>query len=354
MSSPPPFPGSPDDVGPEWMTAALDASVPGVAVSAVHVLDQHSGTTGRLRLGLEYASRTVGPPSVFVKLPPFDESQRRLVAATDMGRREARFYAGPAGEAPLRLPTSWFAAAGDEPTDYVMVLEDLEASGCTFTTRPGPGDEDHVTALVEGLARLHARFWDDERFDGEWSWVRPAMRGAYGATLVDRAREQFADRFPPVFDELCSLYVEHHERIAEIWDDGEQTLIHGDPHAGNQFGDHGRVGLYDWAVISRSPGIRDVAIYLGNSCPTELRRRGQDGWLRTYRDTLVGAGVEPPPLDVLGDRYRCCVLYAWVAAATTAAMGSRWQPVEVGVQGMTRATEACADLDTVGALRALL
>ena len=66
---------------------------------------------------------------------------------------------------------------------------------------------------------------------------------------------------------------------------------------------------------------------------------------------LVDAGVEAPPFEVLWDRYRCCVLYAWVAAATTASMGSRWQPIEVGMLGMTRATDACADLDTLGALR---
>jgi hypothetical protein len=32
-------------------------------------------------------------------------------------------------------------------------------------------------------------------------------------------------------------------------------------------------------------------------------------------------------------------------------MGSQWQPIEVGMTGMTRATHTCADLDTVGAFR---
>lgn len=352
MTAAPPFPESPDAITPEWMTAALAASTPGAEIRAVKVLDQHSGTTGRLRLGLEHASGSAGgPASVFVKLPPFDESQRRLVASTDMGRREARFYAGPAAEAPLRIPQPHFAAAGDDPTEYVMVLEDLQASGCTFSTRLEPHAEDHAGKLVEALGHLHARFWDDARFDGEWSWIEPAMRGPFGAKLVDSAREQFADRFPPVFEELCRLYVEHHERIVEIWDEGERTLIHGDTHAGNQFGDGDRVGLYDWAVISRSPGIRDVAIYLGNSCPTELRRSQEEDLLRTYHRTLVDDGVDAPGFDVLRDRYRCCVLYAWVAATTTASMGSKWQPLEVGMLGMTRATDTCADVDTLGALR---
>jgi hypothetical protein len=66
---------------------------------------------------------------------------------------------------------------------------------------------------------------------------------------------------------------------------------------------------------------------------------------------LVAAGVDAPAPEVLWQRYRMDVLYAWVAATTTASMGSRWQPIEVGMLGMARATQTCEDLDTVGALR---
>ena len=225
-----------------------------------------------------------------MKLPPFDASQRKMVAATDMGRREARFYAGPAAEVPMRIPVAHFAAAGDEPTEYVMVLEDLAASGCTFTNRLEPHEPEQSRRLVESMARVHAEFWNDPRFDDELSWVQPAMRGSFGAKLIDRAREQFSDEFPPVFTELCRLYSEHHERITELWDEGERTLIHGDTHLGNHFVDDGEVGLYDWAVLSRSPGIRDIAIYLGNSCPTEQRRAGQEDWIRAYHQALVRRG----------------------------------------------------------------
>ncbi|MDZ7675425.1 MAG: phosphotransferase [Acidimicrobiales bacterium] len=343
------IPDRPDAITTDWLSDALAMSFPGVDVSRIEVLEEHSGTTGRIRLGVEYGSGPSGPDTMFVKLPPFDESQQKLVAATDMGRREARFYAGPAHEAPLRIPEPYFAAHGEERTEYIMVLEDLQAAGCTFTNRLEPHADDHAGTLIESLARLHAQFWNDPRFDDELSWVPLAMRGPYGAKLVDSAREQFRDEFPPVFDELCRLYSENHEAITEWWDDGEQTLIHGDTHAGNQFSDGTRVGLYDWAVISCSPGIRDVAIYLGNSCPTELRRSEQERWIAEYHRVLVESGVDAPSIDVLWDRYRRCVLYAWVAAATTASMGSKWQPIEVGMLGMTRATEACADLDTVGA-----
>jgi Ecdysteroid kinase-like family len=345
------IPADLDGVTPEWLTQALASTLPDVEVTGVEVLARHSGTTGRARLGLTYAGRGSGPATVFVKLPPFEADQRRLVARTDMGRREARFYAGPAVEVPMRIPRAYHAAHGG-PTEYIMVLEDLEAWGCTFSNRLETHAETHGEDLVESLGRLHARFWNDTRFDGELSWIQPAMRGSYGAKLVAMARDQFAAELPPVFDELCALFVEHHERIAEVWDEGERTLIHGDTHAGNQFIDGDQVGLYDWAVISRSPGVRDLAIYLGNSCPAEVRREHEDAWLRRYHQVLVESGVDAPEFGVLFDRYRRTVLYAWVAATTTAAMGSKWQPIEIGIAGMTRATECCADLDTLDALRA--
>jgi hypothetical protein len=116
MAEPVRFPIRPDEITPDWLNRALSARLPDMDVARVEVLDQHSGTTGRVRLGLHHAAGSAGPASVFVKLPPFDESQRKLVAATDMGRREARFYAGPATEVPMRIPRSYFAAAGDERT----------------------------------------------------------------------------------------------------------------------------------------------------------------------------------------------------------------------------------------------
>ena len=348
------FPDRPEAITPAWLGAALRTSLPGVEVAGVEVVDRHSGTTGRARLRIDYASGSSGPETVFVKLPPFQEAQRALVAATDMGRREARFYAQLAAETPVRVPRCWFAAHGEQPADYICVLEDLEAAGCRFPKSVAQHARERGAAVIETLARLHAHFWQDARFGSELSWVAPAMRGALGARLVERARERFAAELPPVFAELCRLYVEHHARVCELWDEGEATLIHGDVHTGNQFLDGDRVGLYDWAVISRSPGIRDVGIFLANSCPPEVRRAEQDGWMRAYRHGLVAAGVDAPPLELLWRRLRLAVLYGWVAATTTAAMGGLWQRVEVGMAAMRGATQTCAELETLEAFREAL
>ena len=131
----------------------------GSTVDAVQVLDSHSGTTGRARLALRGAGV---PPSVFVKLAPFDAAQRDFVAVTQMGVREARLYRELAAELPVRMPRAWYAEF-DAEGRYVMVLEDLAASGCSF---PSPGDPRVGTwpgQIVEQLARLHARFHESPR-----------------------------------------------------------------------------------------------------------------------------------------------------------------------------------------------
>jgi aminoglycoside phosphotransferase (APT) family kinase protein len=350
-----PIPDVPEDITPDWMTAALASSCPGVEVSGLEVLDQHSGTTGRVQLRIAYAPGATGPDTVYVKLPPFSASQRRLVDSTDMGRTEARFYAELAAETPVRVPYPYYANYGDDPSAYVMVLEDLTASAsCTLSSLFEPHSDTHGRQTIEALARLHAHFWNDDRFDTSLSWVRRAMRGSFGARLVDSAREQFGAERPPVFTELCQLYVERHEAITEIFDEGEQTLVHGDTHAGNHFIEGDDVGLYDWAVISRSPGIRDIAIYLGNSCPTDVRREHQEEWLRGYRAVLVENGVDAPSYEDLWDLLRLHLLYAWMSATTTLAMGAKWQDVDVARIATERATLACADLETVEAVRARL
>jgi hypothetical protein len=74
---------------------------------------------------------------VFVKLAPFDVSQRAFVDETGMGVAEARFYAEIAGDVPVRLPHSWYAAH-DDAGRYVMVLEDLKAAGARYPSSRDP------------------------------------------------------------------------------------------------------------------------------------------------------------------------------------------------------------------------
>ena len=337
------------DATPAWLSAAL-----GAAVDAVTVLDAHSGTTGRARLGVEYADGASGPASVFLKLAPFDERQRRFVDAVGLGVAEARFYRDVGAEVPIRIPAVHHAEIDDDG-HFVMVLEDLEAPGLRFPSPDDPDAADVVAAIIESLGRLHARYWGDPRLDGELHWVTEGWRvGFEGAgPFIGKALDRFGDEMGSTFRRLAELYVERAPDIATLLGAGPPTLIHGDPHLGNLFMDGPTAGFFDWGMVWRATGVRDVAYVLGNSTRTEVRRAHEEELLRIYLHVLAASGIDLG-FDEAWRQYRLLVIYAWNSATSTAAMGSRWQTEEVGHSGMTHATQAVEDLESVTLLEELL
>ena len=342
-----PIPTHVSELTAEWFSQVLNTDVHGV-----EVLDAHSGTTGRARVRLSGPSEV--PDTLFVKLQPFHQDQRDLLRQVGLGVAEARMYANIGGELPVRVPRVWHSAYQSDEGAFVMVLEDLVASGCRF---PATSDDDILRvadSTVEELAKLHAAYRGREL-----PWLRTAegMRrkpddpklAARRSMFIKLALDQFGDEMPSVFRRLAELYIESSYEIITLFNDGEHTLIHGDSHIGNLFVDNGRTGFYDWAVASRGPGMRDFAYFMCNSVPTEMRRTEQDALLSRYLTTLASHGAT---LDAAtaGQQYRLFSVYSWIAATSTAAMGSKWQPVEIARAAMIRTTEAIDDLDAVGLL----
>ena len=164
------------DLTADWFSTALDRDV-----TSVEVLDRSSGTTGRAQVAL--AGDPSVPPTVFVKLPPFDERQREFVTSVGMGVAEARFYRDLAPEIPVRIPEVWFADTDGD--GYAMVLEDLVAGGCRF---PHPKDDDiawRARDIVENMAALHARFWESPALTraAHSKWLAAGEQGGRGRRL---------------------------------------------------------------------------------------------------------------------------------------------------------------------------
>jgi aminoglycoside/choline kinase family phosphotransferase len=277
---------------------------------------------------------------------------------------ETRFYSVLVPELGfVRAPGVWHADIGPNGA-FVMVLEDLEASGCTFPRPSDPDIEERAMSTVEELAHLHGAFWGSGRFGHDLAWIptragfgsgggRDAAAAQAAGRFVEMALDRFADEMPPAFRAVGSLYARRTADILDVWDAGERTLIHGDPHSGNLFTDRGRTGFFDWAMVSHSPGMRDVAYYCCNSIPTDVRRQAQERLLEHYRRTLSGHGVELPA-SLAQHQLRLFAVFSWVSATSTAAVGSRWQPSHRAMAAMKRTTAAVEDLDSVAALEELL
>ena len=351
-----PIPTEVADITSTWLEGVLQAHAPGARLRAIDVIETHSGTTGRARVLLTHEDPRL-PGSAFVKLAPFDVEQRAFVDQQGMGVAEARFYAEVATDVPVRHPQPLYAAH-DDAGCYVMVLEDLHAVGARY-----PKHDDHdlpafVERTVEAFAAVHAAFWASPRFspDGDLAWVRGASSSqSYGsaAGLVRFAVEQLGESLPAASHELAKVYVPRAERVPELLAQGIRTLIHGDAHLGNMFVDGTEPGFLDWAMVGFAPGLRDISYFLGNSVPTDLRRAQERRLIARYCKGLSERGVT---LDIeeAWDQYKVHLVSAWIAAVVTAGMGSKWQPIEIGMAATMRANAAIEDHGVASLLRTRL
>jgi aminoglycoside phosphotransferase (APT) family kinase protein len=338
---------------PAELTAGWFSDVLGLPVSAVELLDAHSGTTGRARVGL--TGHPDLPATVFVKLQPFTPEQRSFLRKVGMGVAEAKLYEAVGAELPVRIPHVWYAACDPADGSFVMVLEDLTAAGCRFPTPVDDGMVDVATSLVDELAVLHATYRGNEL-----SWLTPpdGMRrkptdgemAARRKHFIQLGLDQFGDELGPTFRAFAELYIARSGDVIALFGEGEHTLIHGDDHSGNLFVDAGRTGFFDWAVASRAPGLRDVAYFMCNSLPVDVRREHESPLLARYLSALAANGWALDESTAY-DQYRLFSTYSWIAAVSTGAMGSQWQPIEVSRAAMISTTAALEDLDVMGLLR---
>ena len=251
-------------------------------VTSVTVLDRHSGTTGRAHLAIGGDPRL--PATVFVKLAPFDERQRKFVNVQGMGVVEARLYRDLAHELPGSRPAGLVRGVRRHRPRRRRPLRD----GARRPRRlglplPRPGGRRHRSAhhRHRRAARVAPRGSTGRarasRPTATWRGSRRVgtAGGDGGASMVQMAIDNLADRLPEGFVPLAEAYVERSQDVLRAYREGECTLVHGDPHLGNLFvdgEDPTRTGFLDWAVVSRAPGVRDVAYVLSASTPTELRR----------------------------------------------------------------------------------
>lgn len=340
------IPRTPEEITADWLGQVLEAPV-----HRVRIADSHAGTTGRAVLELDYAVATRLPRRLFAKLPPADEMQRDFVRATGMGRREALFYRQLSGEVPLRVPRCYHADCDDTGDNYIMLLEHLEDSGCTFRNASEHYSLAAVRQVLNAFAALHAAYWDSPRFDTNLRWVEPPIQHEITGPLIEQALGQYGEQMPPVFTAMGELYLAHADRIHALWREGTATLIHGDVHDANLFLDGQTPGFLDWALVARGPGMRDVGYYLAGTLSEQDQQQHNRALLEHYRRELLAREADAPPLEVLWRQYQWHAAYVWVGATVTLAMGDAWQPLNYVLRSLQQLHPALDCLDTVNALR---
>ena len=349
LTAVPSLPTDASDLTPAWLSEVL-----GTTVVDVEVLDRAVATNQRMRIGLAYGEPGDGPASLFVKLAAPDPEHRKMIGASGMGEREAQFYADVAPSVQLRVPRAYWTATADDGS-FILLLEDLAAAGCAFSDGGWGVTADDAAGALEELAGFHARFQDPAVRSAVAPWLaapRPPRTDST-ARLLEMVLDKHRDRLTPAYIAAGELYVEHYDRIDELWNAGPQTYIHGDTHIGNVFLDGRRVGFFDWGLSRVSTPLRDVSYFLTMTVDPDERRRSEHELLQLYLDALRAAGGPVIGFDEAWSVHRVQAAYT-VVATFLAFMPSyaAGDGMGLGVALRRRSELALDDLDVVDALRA--
>jgi hypothetical protein len=304
------LPATPDDIGPGWLTEVLAPRHPGLVVDAVEVVEVHEVTNTHARLRLDHDGGTAAPDLLFCKLPPLDPGRRETIARTGMGRREALFYASLAPLLDVRVPDAHAALHDERDGSFVLLLEDLTSSGCTVSDGPTGVAPDAAAGALEDLAAMHVRFEDPARRAAEAPWVQPTGPGSdYAVGMLQYGLDHHRDRLGDDFAAVAEVYIDRRHALHEVWHDGPLTVIHGDPHIGNVFDDHGRTGFLDWGIVNVGAAMRDVGYFLTMALTVDDRRRHERDLLRHYLDARAAAGRATLGFDEAWRQHRLQAAY---------------------------------------------
>jgi len=329
-------------------------AVLGTAVSGVEVLDRQLGTNRNARLRVQLAERPDASRTWFVKLPPEDPKQRRLVIESGMGRREALFYQRLAAGVPMRVPEKVFAEVDEETGEFLILIEDVVASNCELQNGVDGVSLHFAEQAMDDLAALHAAF---PASLPEVSWVPGLLRmREYGVGMLEHALASRAERLPAAFQEMSRLYIDEFEGLHDLWESGPQSVVHGDGHLANLFSDGGRPGFLDWGCFSVAPPMRDVSYFLCMALSVEARRAHERMLIERYLARRAVLAAPGPDFEAAWTQHQVHAGYTVVAAAPAALYGGAVVSTDPDYSAafLERASAAVSDLASSQRIRAEL
>ncbi|HQQ75369.1 MAG TPA: phosphotransferase [Pseudomonadales bacterium] len=359
------FPASPADLTVAQLTELIAVVHPGTVVQSFEVIKASSfgegmvSTADRALLMLHYAANPASLPQ-----------QTMLKLQRDIGPiiksiyiNETRFYLQLSHECGITTPQALGGGYDTDSGAYGLLLEDLSLQGATFpnvTNNPDPVA--HVSAVIEQLATLHARFWQSPRFATDLAWVESHLQGPVSELLAMSMPIVCGEELKQVAfkrDMIASVgmtlpqLIEGTKALQQHQATLPQTFVHGDTHLGNTYGlPGGRAGLIDWQLCVRGYGMHDVSYIINTGLPVAERRQHERALLQQYRDSLQRHGVsDVPSLDMLWQEHARAVIWQlYVGWLGVSHVNYGW---EILTTNMQRVATAWRDLDTGKHIRQL-
>jgi Phosphotransferase enzyme family len=361
-----------EDASPEFVTRALRST--GVIDTDTEVAEVEHDRIGEgvgllcnlARLTLRYSGAAFGAPSSLILKVPSDLPENRGVGDHfGFYEREGRFYAELGESLPVRVPHCYFNHIDPEANEFALMIEDF--GGRTMVSQVAGIGFDRAAESLRALALVHAEWWESPKLD-TLTWLPkgtdPIMLSAGGE--YRKALPTFVDLFgsdlPDGAVQLGERVGRSYEDIATSLSGSPTTICHGDFRADNLMFDDGstgreHVGIIDWQIAMRNPGIGDVCYLITQSMTTEGRRQYERDLLEVWYSSLSSALGSPPegyPVDTAWDDYRAAT--AMMTVYSVVAGGGMDPSNDRGKQLVTemanRSFAAALDLDAAALLPA--
>lgn len=245
-----------------------------------------------------------------------DRPPERIFLKFGRSHKEKFFYTQLAPAMPEMPLLHCYFAGYDPQTDRTcLLLEDLSTTH-TQTEWPLPPDDGQCEAMIDALARLHARWWQDARLESD---LRPALPA--GRSWKDRM--ELAVQTLPVFLDFLGDRLSAHRRVIyrQVLASGQAldaapgspnlTLIHGDMHAWNVLfprqAQESGLRIFDWNMWDIGRPTDDLAYMIAQHWYPERRSRLERPLLARYAERLAAQGVNGYSQEALCNDYRLSV-----------------------------------------------
>jgi len=342
------IPASIEDVTPAWLDKALSTTTPGLEIDSAQVVDVVHGACTKVRIGVR-ANRNDFPSTVMMKIGFEPHSEAMML----MHRREHHAYHDLAPTLEVNTPRCFYSAV-DDAGRALVILEDLCLRDVRFQSLQAPLSFDVASRFLEGLARIHARWWGEPGLEERFPWTRNAQVGDDHYLDILRSTERFnryvfSPRGAATPRRLLDgpLLLRAYAAMQAYFRDLPDTVGHGDMHLGNLYTDaDGTPGYLDWQPYV-GPWSIDVSYFMIAGLDVLDRRRWEGALLQHYLTCLAGLGVKAPTFDDAWAAYRRSVIWG---LAVWMLNSSQFQTESNNTAAATRFAMATVDLDTLGLL----
>lgn len=366
------IPPSPFDLSAELLSGIVQQVIPGAAVTNVEIVKSHEygdgdvSTSARASARLTYSDGTPAdlPRDVILKLsfdPRKEGTDAWYCQLHGLFANEVNFYNRIRPALAIEAPGSLGGYFDPDTRRYVLIMEDVTRRGATFPSNLEEVGVANVKRILDVVARLHAQFWESDRFSSDLSWVETHLSGGVENHMrneipnngirseleLHKFKREVLERLRTTERELFAGMCANKLHQSQL----PQTFLHGDLHIGNTYRmPDGSVGLHDWQLCVKGFALHDVTYIINTALSVAERRAHERELLEYYREKLIAGGVaNPPSMDMLWLEHRRAALWTlYIGWLTCPPASYGWETLAVA---LTRVSTAVEDHGTLALVR---